>query len=106
MFVLANFHAFLYSELPAFIDSFNTADNTPKVHKWSLNGIISVMGKQQFVQYGIAALVGIELLFLGSLPYVRNRMYKLFMFSHISGIALFLGCVSSIVFNNVGTLAY
>ena len=95
MFVLANFHAFLYSESQGspVVASLITYQYW-KVHKWDLSGIMSVMSKQQFVQYGIAALVGVELLFIGSLPYVRNRMYTLFMFSHIAGIALFFGCVS------------
>lgn len=99
--MVANLHAFLYSELAAFLHNLRTSGNTSLVHKWTLNGIMSVMIKQQFVQYGIATLVGVELLFIGSLPYVRNQMYTLFMFSHITGIAMLLACVSSIALRRV-----
>ena len=69
-----------------------------KVWNWVLNSKQSV--SQHFHKKvninGLVALLGIELLFFASLPFVRQRWYTLFLFCHIVGIFLFLIFVSLI----------
>ena len=70
------------------------------VSKWTVSDTDSPLVELRKLSniYGLISLAGIEILFLVSLPFVRRRLYKTFLFSHIIGLALFVGFVSPFTF--------
>lgn len=45
--------------------------------------------QRPMIIWGIVAQAGIELTFFASLPFVRNRSYGFFLFTHIVGYIIF-----------------
>ncbi|OAX43426.1 hypothetical protein K503DRAFT_681157 [Rhizopogon vinicolor AM-OR11-026] len=60
------------------------------VYKWSLDGVIYEMLAEDFVRWGIVALVCLDLLGFCSTSFVRSRSYNLFLATHIVGLNVFL----------------
>jgi hypothetical protein len=59
-------------------------------------GVMLERLQRPMIVWGIVAQVGIELTFLGSLAFVRNRAYGFFLMTHIVGYILFPIFVSTL----------
>lgn len=64
------------------------------MYKYAFAGTLSAKVQIPFLIWGIVSLIGIELLYVFSIPFLRQRFYPLFLTSHIVGLALFLVGVS------------
>ncbi|KAL5512661.1 hypothetical protein ACEPAG_2927 [Sanghuangporus baumii] len=71
-FVAAGFHALGY------------------LYKWAINESLAQSIAEPFVIWGLVGLSGVSLLFVCSIPVVRQRAYTFFLSSHIAGYALYL----------------
>ncbi|KAG2148175.1 ferric reductase like transmembrane component-domain-containing protein [Suillus bovinus] len=60
------------------------------VYKWSLAGDIYNKLAEDFVRWGIVALVCLDLLGFCSTEYVRSKSYNLFITSHVVSLIIFL----------------
>ena len=60
------------------------------VYMWSLNGTMRKQLSVPKTTWGVVALGAIDLLFVCSLSFIRNRMYTLFFTVHVTGVTLFL----------------
>lgn len=63
------------------------------MYKYAIAGDIDAKLRTPFIIWGIFALLGIELLFVFSLNFFRQRFYVVFMIAHGLGLFLFLLCV-------------
>ncbi|KAA1477942.1 hypothetical protein DENSPDRAFT_885508 [Dentipellis sp. KUC8613] len=59
-------------------------------YHWSMAGTASQSLAQPFVRYGLAALISVDILALGSMRYVREKSYALFWLSHTAGFLCLL----------------
>ncbi|KAG1741000.1 ferric reductase like transmembrane component-domain-containing protein [Suillus lakei] len=60
------------------------------VYKWSLAGDIYKKLAEDYVRWGIVALVCLDLLGFCSTEYVRSKSYNLFIVSHVASLIIFL----------------
>lgn len=100
--VCANLHGFGYRTYPLLLLVVATKSlifdifNFP-VYKWQLatpTPSTSVNLHNPANQAGFTALVGVDLIALTSMPFVRTRFYRLFFVSHIIGITTILVALS------------
>ncbi|TFK70007.1 hypothetical protein BDN72DRAFT_896809 [Pluteus cervinus] len=62
-------------------------------YKWSLQGIFMRMLARKITTWGLIGLLFLDLLFLFSLPWWRNRAYNVFLTTHILSFVLVLPAV-------------
>lgn len=93
IFATANFHALGYREFFDVFLCFVPISHQSLVYKYAIAGDIDAKLRTPFIIWGIFALLGIELLFVFSLNFFRQRFYVLFMIAHGLGLFLFLLCV-------------
>jgi len=72
IFATANLHSFGY------------------LYKYAFAGTLSAKIQIPFIIWGVVSLIGMELLYVFSIPFLRQRFYPLFLASHIVGLALFM----------------
>ncbi|VDC03745.1 unnamed protein product [Peniophora sp. CBMAI 1063] len=56
------------------------------IYNWAINDTFYTKIAQPQFQYGLVALAGTDLLYLGSRQFVRSKSYTLFLISHIVGL--------------------
>ncbi|KAL5524840.1 hypothetical protein ACEPAF_9986 [Sanghuangporus sanghuang] len=60
------------------------------LYKWAINESLAQTIAEPFVIWGLVGLGGVSLLFVCSIPVVRQRAYTFFLYSHIAGYVLYL----------------
>lgn len=60
------------------------------VYKWSLAGTISEKLAEDYIRWGIVALICLDLLGFCSTEYVRSKSYNLFIATHVVSLIIFL----------------
>ncbi|KAI0320502.1 hypothetical protein OF83DRAFT_1162386 [Amylostereum chailletii] len=58
------------------------------LYKWNAKGNVAEEFREPFVIYGFIALLSADIIFVGSLAYVRKHFYTFFLISHIVGFIL------------------
>ena len=72
--------------------------NYQKVYSAALNGTTAQMLAQPHIIWGIVALVCVDMIFLFSTRYWRERAYNFFLTTHITGFILVLPAVCILLF--------
>lgn len=60
------------------------------MYGWNKKNMLAQSSARPFVIYGYIAFAGVGVMTLTSLPFIRKRIYSLFMISHLIGLAAFL----------------
>ncbi|THH07211.1 hypothetical protein EW145_g3533, partial [Phellinidium pouzarii] len=59
------------------------------IYKWAINNDLREELQKPYIVSGTVGLIGLQLLYLGSLGFVRRRAYTFFLMAHIIGLIIF-----------------